>query len=167
MEIKLELNESTASQSLRHIAEHRIRLINIQRYFLTLNRSNLQAAKEAADILRDSFSLQSRYERHTDINKSFEEHLANVSRISETERSRTFKQIAAILTFLGVPLALFSALMSASSDAAIVVRPEKLWSDYKFLIITIASFLVPSSLIFLGFVIELTLKVANVISKKR
>jgi hypothetical protein len=167
MDITLDLNQSTSSQSLRRIAEHRIRLVNIQRYFLTLNRSNLQSAKEAADMLRDSFSLPSRYARHTEINNSFEEHLANVSRISETERSQTFKQIAAVLTFLGVPLALFSALMSASSDAAIVVRPEKLWSDYKFLIITLASFLLPSSLIFFGFFVDLTLKSATIFRKAR
>lgn len=168
IEIKLDLDQSTSGQPLKRIAEHRIRLVNIQRYFLTLNRSNLQAAKDVADVLaRDSFSLQSRYARHTEINKSFEEHLANVSRISETERSQTFKQIAAILTFLGIPIALFSALMSANSDVAIVVEPEKLWSDYKFLIVATVSFLAPSSLVFFGFLVELALKFSSMINEKK
>jgi hypothetical protein len=154
VDIKLDLSSSNSDQSLRLIADNRIRLVNIQRYFLTFGRSNIESIKEAGDLLRDNFSLLDRYERHLDINNSFEKHLANVSLIAESEKSQIFNLIAALLTFLGVPLATFSALMSASLDAAIIVKPEKLWSDHKFLIAAIISFLIPSSLIFIGFTID-------------
>lgn len=166
IDVRLDLKQSNFSQSLRRIANHRIRLVNIHRYFLTLNRSNIQATKETADILRSYFSLQNRYERHIDINNSFEKHIANISRISEAEQSQTFKQIAAILTFLGVPLALFSALMSVSLDAAIVINPETLWKDHKLLTISIASFLIPSSIVFLGFLVELAFSTMNLFRKE-
>lgn len=165
--IVLDLSQTNYNELLKIIAEHRIRLINLQRYFLSLNRSNLQSTKELANILRDHFSLQSRFSRHASINSSFEEHLDNISRISEAESSQIFKQIAAVLTFLGVPLAIFSALMSASTEVSIVTSPDKLWSNYKFLIIAILSFLIPSSLVFSGFLIELIFKASNLFRKNK
>jgi hypothetical protein len=166
IEINIGLDLSTSNQSLKQIVEHRIRLLNIERYFFTMNKSNLQAAKEAANMLSSHFKLQSRYARHSNIHKSFEEHLANVARFSETERTQVFKNIANILTFLGIPLAIFSALMSANLDAAIVVKPDSLWQNYKFSIIAVASFLVPSSLIFFGFFIDRIFELAAIVRRK-
>jgi hypothetical protein len=166
IDIDLNLKQYTSNQSLKHIVEHRIRLLNIQRYFFTLNRSKLQAAQKTADMLTGHFHLYSRYTRHTDIHKSFEEHLANVARLSETERTQVFKNIANILTFLGIPLAIFSALMSANLDAVIVVKPDSLWRNYKFSIIAAASFLVPSSLVFFGFFIDRIFEIVAIIRRK-
>jgi hypothetical protein len=166
IDINVNLDLSTSNQSFKQIVEHRIRLLNIQRYFFTMNRSNLQAAKETADMFIAHFKLESRYIRHSNIHKSFEEHLANVARFSETERTQVFKNIANILTFLGIPLAIFSALMSANSDAAIVVKPDSLWQNYKFSIITVASFLVPSSLVFFGFFIDRIFELVAIIRRK-
>ena len=159
VDLELNLDINSSNQALQLIANNRIRLINIQRYFLTANRSNIEAIKDASDLLRETFSLPDRYIRHIDINNSLEKHLSNVSRIAEAEKSQIFSLIAALLTFFGVPVAIFSALMSANLDAAIIVKPEKLWSDHKFLIISAVSFIIPLSVVFVGFAIDFVLSV--------
>ena len=137
------------------IARTRVRLTNVNRYFLTTNRSQYPAVRDVCRALAEGMSLESRYERQLAIHRDMERHLDNISQIAHVRSSQETQQasertnsVLFYLTLIGLPLAAFSAVMTFSLDAPLVSQADRWPTWITFLVAFSASAAV--SLLLLG-----------------
>ncbi|MBN2404109.1 MAG: hypothetical protein JXE06_00860 [Coriobacteriia bacterium] len=129
--------------TMRQIAELRVRITNVNRYFLTTNRSVSADVKEFCKDLAERLDLQRRYERQAQLNRNLERHLDNISQLAQAEAAELTNRKLMFITLLGVPIALFSALAAFSFGTDLVSRPIDVISSTRFWLLVIASVAFP------------------------
>jgi hypothetical protein len=141
--------------SVDAIARTRVRLANVNRYFLTTNRSQYAEARETCQALAEALRLQERYGRQVSIHHDMERHLDNIAQISQVRSSRETQaasertnSVLYYLTVVGLPLALFSAVMTFSLDAPLV-RDADRWPTWATFLVALGAS-ATASLILLG-----------------
>jgi len=137
------------------IARTRVRLANVNRYFMTTNRSQYAEARGICRELAESMRLRERYERQVSIHHDMERHLDNVAQISQVRSSRDTQaasertnSVLYYLTVVGLPLGLFSAVMTFSLDAPLV-RDADRWPTWATFLVALGAS-ATASLILLG-----------------
>jgi len=141
--------------SVDFIARTRVRLANVNRYFLTTNRSQYPDVRDVCVRLAENMRLAERLERQVEIHHDMERHLDNIAQIAQVRSSRQTQQasertnsVLFYLTVIGLPLAVFSAVMTFSLDAPLVKDADRWPTWATFLVALGASATV--SLILLG-----------------
>ena len=141
--------------SVDAIAKTRVRLANVNRFFLTTNRSQLPEVRDVCVAIAERMNLAGRYERQVTIHHDMERHLDNIAQIAQVRSSRETQaasertnSVLFYLTIIGLPLAVFSAVMTFSLDAPLVRDPDRWPTWATFLVALGASASV--SLILLG-----------------
>jgi hypothetical protein len=130
----------------RKIANQRLRIINLSRYFLTQDRTNDVTLKRICAALTDKFKLRTRYDRALSLHRDFEHHLDNLSRIAQSEQMGSVSNLLLILTLASVPLSFFAAAIAIDTksevftDASALVRDHRI---YLLLLIGLAGSLLP------------------------
>lgn len=148
-------------ESIDFIARTRVRLANVNRYFLTTNRSQNGSVKGLCASLATAMDLERRSARQVSIHHDLERHLDNVAQIAQVfsshrtqEASERTNRVLFYLTVVGMPLAVFSSVMAFSLDAPLVREPDRWPTWASFLVAFGASASV--SLILLGIIMLLS-----------
>lgn len=123
-ELELTAVGSTSQSTFSRIAQVRVRLTNVARYFLTTNRSNHALAKQFALDLPQRMKLTDRYARQLTIHESLERHLDNVLQMRQSRSAQRTNTLVILLTALTVPVGLFSALVAFQLKADFVSGPQ-------------------------------------------
>jgi hypothetical protein len=97
---------------LDRITANRITLIGLDRDFLTLNRSESVLVTRLATEIEESLNLRPQYARALELNASMEQHLANVTGVSQAISARSTGRAIGVLTLLGVPLSVIGTVLS-------------------------------------------------------
>lgn len=118
--------------SVDFIARTRVRLANVNRYFLTTNRSQYPEVRDVCVRLAENMRLAERLGRQIEIHHDMERHLDNIAQIAQVRSSRQTQQasertnsVLFYLTVIGLPLAVFSAVMTFSLDAPLVKDADR------------------------------------------
>lgn len=98
-------NINLQRRAMSHIITQRIRLINIERFFLTEDRSNRSELKELCMMLSKKYRIQERFDRATRRHTAFEHHLDNTTKALQAQRAASLSNMIAVLTLMSVPLA--------------------------------------------------------------
>jgi hypothetical protein len=152
--VKLAGTAREVEEGLATIGAQRARVVNLNRYFLTTNRSTLDGVKNLCRTLVRRFGLREKYRRHLDVHVSLEQHLNNVSSLAQNQRSRRLNQTVAGLTVVAVPAGIVSALMALSVSADLVRRPGTLLSSPRMTILLLASLVVPLLMLTVALVLD-------------
>jgi hypothetical protein len=153
-DVELAADYSKITEGVRSIADERVRLINLDRYFLTTNRSTLPAVQEVCRQLVERFHLKQKYERHLAVHQSLERHLGNTAQLIQENRSRLLNRSMSILTFLAMPIGIFSAVMAVSLSADVIKRPTNLLLEQRLWLTVAFSFLVPLVVLGIAIVVD-------------
>lgn len=98
--------------SMQAIALARAMLLGFDRDFMTLNQSEVvEIAEECAAIDAD-LRLREQFGREVELNASMEQHLNNVTQVSQAKSSATSGQALTVLAVLGVPLSIVGTVLS-------------------------------------------------------
>lgn len=123
------------------IANQRLRILNLSRYFLTKDRTNDATIKALCEALSIKFKLQSRYDRALSLHREFEHHLDNTAKIIQSQQMGSVSNLLLILTLLSVPVSFFSAVIAINIKSDIFKSPAQVISDPRiYLILAIGFF---------------------------
>jgi hypothetical protein len=139
--------KAVAASALR-IANQRLRILNLSRYFLTKDRTNDATIKALCEALSAKFKLQERYERALSLHREFEHHLDNVAKIIQSQQMGSVSNLLLILTLLSVPVSFFGAVIAINLQSDIFKSPSDVITNpttYLILIVGFFASLIPFS----------------------
>lgn len=136
--------------SIETITATRVRLINIDRYFLTTNRSLSRDAKEFVIALVERINLAERYGRQTSINRNLERHLDNIAQMAQAKAARRTNLTLDIIAYLALPVGIFSAAVAFQLQSDMLRAPTLVLSSVRFWSALVASVLLPLAVILLA-----------------
>jgi hypothetical protein len=142
LQTKLTVGPETLASSGWAIADQRLRILNLSRYFLTQDRTNDAALKAVCDALATKFKLLSRYERALSLHREFEHHLDNTSKIVQSQQLGSVSNLLLILTLLSVPISFFGAIITINMQNEIFLSPIHILADYRIYLILVFGFAV-------------------------
>ncbi len=160
--IALSINNKKASEQLERIPKMRIKILNLSRYFLTMNRSTNEKIQHECNKMLKHYRLEERYNRHLSLHNSFEKHLGNIVSIAESERYTISKKMYRIIAFFGVPLGAFSALLAIQLGSDIFVEPFDIVQNKKVWMLFLGSLFIPVFFVIISLIID---KMRHVFSK--
>lgn len=132
------------------IANQRLRILNLSRYFLTQDRTNDAAIKAICVALSTKFKLQIRYERALSLHREFEHHLDNNAKIVQSQQLGSVSNLLLILTLLSVPISFFGAVVAVNFNSDAFTAPMQVLLDYRiyfFLALGLTASLIPFALL--------------------
>jgi hypothetical protein len=142
------------SSATRTIVRQRMRLIDIDRLFLTPDRSNIDDYRQACTVLKAKFNLEKRFERLSAMHAAFEKHLENTSSVLRAADSRTFVFTIRLLAGLAIPLSIFATLMDIDLNADVLNRTSTIVTDHRIMILVVVSVLLPLALLSASYVFD-------------
>jgi hypothetical protein len=113
-----------------HIISQRIRLINLERYFLTQDRTNNAFLKEICTRLEKKYRLLQRYERASARHSAFEHHMDNTSKALNSQRVSSLSNMIALLTITSIPLAAMQLLFGINLAGSIYLEWHNVLSHH-------------------------------------
>jgi len=128
---ELAAGPKTTANSGWRIANQRLQILNLSRYFLTNDRTNDASLKGICNALSTKLKLQLRYERALSLHREFEHHLDNTLKIIQSEKLGSVSNLLVILTLLSVPLSFFAAIVAVNMESTIFTSPARVLSDYR------------------------------------
>jgi hypothetical protein len=132
---ELTIGRKALASSGWRIANQRLRILNLSRYFLTKDRTNDATLKAVCDALSAKFKLQARYERAVSLHREFEHHFDNTSKIVQSQQLGSVSNLLLILTLLSVPISFFGAIIAINLQSDIFRAPIRVLSDYRIYLI--------------------------------
>lgn len=160
--VALSIDNKKASEQLKRITQMRIKILNLSRYFLTMNRSTNEKIQHECDNMLKHYRLKERYNRHLSLHDSFEKHLGNIVSIADSERYAISKKMYRIIAFFGVPLGAFSALLAIQLGSDVFVKPFDIVQNKKVWLLFLGSLFVPVFFVILSLIID---KIRHALSK--
>jgi len=116
-------------KTVRQIIEQRMRLLNLERYFLLGDRSNDPSLKEISVELRQLYRLDERYLKASARHEAFENHINNASKALQSQRAASLTKMVFLLTVLSVPLATMQVLFGINMDSAIYQKTKEMFLE--------------------------------------
>jgi hypothetical protein len=139
LQYRLERMQVEADVSGENFNENLIKqktyLLNLNRFFLTTNRSEHQDIKAAANKAVEQFGLERKFDLRSKNIQLFEDLIIRKISVIDTYRSKLLKQAMTVVTFLGMPLVLISTLMGLDPHANVVNSFTSTVSNLKWVII--------------------------------
>jgi len=108
--------------SMDAIAHARLRLIDFDRYFLTMNCSSNEDLQAFCAAVAGSLSVREQHARQVGMSSAMECHLSNVSNLTQAREARRTGVAVRLLTLLAVPIGLFGALSGINLGADYILR---------------------------------------------
>ena len=132
------------------IIRQRIRLINVERLFLTADRTNDDVLKDACSDLVRKWRIDERYERCSTRLAAFEHHMDNTSKALQAKRVSSLANTISLLTMLSIPLAAMQVLFGINFTSSIYADlPNILGSFQTYLVVLAAIAVLAVPMIFL------------------
>jgi len=128
-------------RTINHIITQRVRLINIERFFLTEDRSNRSELRDLCIVLADRYRLQHRFDRAIRRHAAFEHHLDNTSKALQAQRAASQSNMIAILTLMSVPLAAMQVFFGINISNTLYVDWQQIAMSSTTYFILVASLL--------------------------
>ncbi len=126
LQYRLERKQVEADVSGENFNENLIKqktfLLNLNRFFLTTNRSESCEVKEFADKVKEQFDLVRKVELRSKNIQLFEELVVRKISAIDDHRSKILNRAMTVVTFFGVPLVLISTLMDLNPTAKVVTE---------------------------------------------
>jgi hypothetical protein len=116
-------------EAVGEIIEQRMRLLNLDRYFLLGDRTNNSFLKEICVELSDKYKLDKRYKRTSERHVAFENHMINTSTALQSQRAASLTKLVFLLTVLSVPLAAMQVLFGINPDGGIYQKAREIFLD--------------------------------------
>jgi hypothetical protein len=114
---------------VRQIIDQRMRLLNLERYFLLGDRTNDSLLRNVCTELSERFLLAKRYRRMSARHIAFETHIDNTSKALQAQRAASLTKMVFLLTVLSVPFAAMQVLFGINPDSAIYQKAKDIFSD--------------------------------------
>jgi hypothetical protein len=114
-------------KTVREIIEQRMRLLNLERYFLLKDRTNERVLWDVCVKLSEKYRLDERYQRASARHTAFENHINNTSRALQSQRAASLTNMVFLLTVLSVPLAAMQVLFGINLDGAIYQKTKEIF----------------------------------------
>lgn len=152
--IALSIDYKKASAQLKKIPIMRIKILNLSRYFLTMNRSTNENIQHECNNMLRHFKLEERYKRHLTLHNSFEKHLDNIVSLADSERFTISKKMYRIIAFFGIPLGAFSALLAIQLNSDIFINTFDILQNQKVWILFLSSLFVPLFFVLMSLCID-------------
>jgi hypothetical protein len=130
--------------------KQRMRLINLERYFLSGQRSYLPSLQKAGGSLVSLFNLANRYESALSRHVAFESHVQNTAKALQARRASSLGKMVFLLTVLSVPLAAMQVLFGINLEASLYNKSRLVASDiitYAIIFAAISVVLIPLALL--------------------
>ena len=118
-EMNISPNLGVITQSSNEIIAQRVRLLNIERYFLSIDRTNIEFLKNVCVKLVNKYRLKERHERAAQLHLSFEHHMDNTEKALQSRRFANLTNMIAILTVISIPLAALQMLFGINLTSSI------------------------------------------------
>lgn len=109
-------------------------LLNLNRFFLTANRTDHSEVKNIANQALKQFGLERRIELRSKNIQLFEDLIVRKISAIDTYRNKFLKKTMTVVTFLGMPLVLISTLMGLNKNADVVSNFASTVGDLKWVI---------------------------------
>lgn len=129
--LRLSNDLAELTRGTQTILQHRIRLINLERYFLTHDRSSHPEYKAICDDFLNKYNLRARFDRLLSIHEAFELYIQDMTRILESKRSRATTRALKFLAGCSIPISIFGALLKADTSAEIFSRTNDVFVNPK------------------------------------
>jgi len=126
--LRIERNQITADitphidashRANRQVIKQRIRLINLERYFLTEDRTNNTYLKSICIKLEKKYRLHDKYQRAVARHSAFEHHMDNTSKILQSEKVSSLTNMISLLTIVSIPLVAMQVLFGINLAASV------------------------------------------------
>lgn len=109
---ELTLGREAVRSSGFEVANQRLSILNLSRYFLTEDRTNDPILKQTCVALVDKLKLRKRFERALMLHREFEHHFENTSRLLQSQQLGSVSNLLLILTLFSVPISFFGAAIA-------------------------------------------------------
>jgi hypothetical protein len=120
----------TIARSSRDIIAQRVRLLNMERYFLSIDRTNVGYLKDICLQLVKKYRLSERHERAARLHASFEHHMDNTEKALQSRRFSTLTNMIAILTLISIPLATLQVMFGINLSSSIFREWRDIFSNH-------------------------------------
>lgn len=104
----------------------RKRIINLDRFFLSASLSNHSGVKALARDAKSGQKIRERFRRLPEINERIEKYFEIAAQLSAQRDQRLLNVIVFLIAILGLPVSVMSMMLAISSQAEILVVPDKL-----------------------------------------
>jgi len=131
------------------IIEQRMRLLNLDRYFLVGDRTTNSYLKEICTKLSERFRLGKRHRKMSERHAAFESHIDNTSTALQAQRTASLTNMVFVFTCLSVPFAAMQVLFGMSLDSSIYLKTAEMISNTKTYVVALAAFAVVGVLVLL------------------
>jgi len=152
--LKLQVTEEPGEHILKTLYVHRLRVINLCRYFLTNNRSSNLVVRDFCRSRVDAHKIKAKYNRYHDILTSCETYINNMNSLSQARGTKAVKKILHLLAFIAIPLGIFGAIMQMSPHHDIIENPHDVLTHAGIWFWVGFSFIVPLLLLTLGYIYD-------------
>ena len=129
-------------KAVTEVIEQRMRLINLERYFLLGDRTNNDALRSLCIRLSEQFRLESRYQKASARHEAFENHIENTANALQAQRTASIGNMIFWLTMLSVPLAAMQVIFGINLDNAIYKQIDGLLQYTTFAVLVAAVLIV-------------------------
>ncbi len=152
--LKLQVTEEPEEHILKTLYVHRLRVINLCRYFLTNNRSSNLVVRDFCRSRVDAHKIKAKYNRYHDILTLCETYINNMNSLSQARGTKAVKKILHLLAFIAIPLGIFGAIIQMSPHHDIIENPLDVLTNGGIWFWVGFSFIMPLLLLTLGYLYD-------------
>ena len=105
----------------------RQRIINLDRLFLTSSVSNHPELRALSRDCRERQKIEKRFLRLPELNERIEKYFEIVSQFAVQREQRMLNAVVLVIALLGLPISVMSMMLAMSTQAEVVVRPDRLF----------------------------------------
>lgn len=105
----------------------RERIINLDRLFLTSSISNHPQLRALSRDCRERQNIRERFTRLPELNERIEKYFEIVGQFAVQREQRMLNAIVLVIALLGLPVSVMSMMLAMSTQAEVVVRPDRLF----------------------------------------
>ena len=139
VEIALSSDPLMMERSSADLLSLRKRIINLDRLFLTSSVSNHPELGPLSKACRERLQIERRFLRLPELNERIEKYFEIVGQFAVQREQRMLNAIVLVIALLGLPVSVMSMMLAMSTQAEVVVRPDRLFGT-----LSVQAFLIAS-----------------------
>lgn len=152
--LNLHVDKEPDEHLLKTLSDHRLRVINLYRYFLTNNRSSNLVIRNFCRSRVDAHNIKAKYKRYHEILTACETYINNINSLSQAKGSQAVKKILHLLAFFAIPLGIFGTIMQLSPHHDIIENSQDVLTNSGVWFWVGFSFIMPLLLLSLGYIYD-------------
>lgn len=114
---------------VQSLMQQRKRIININRYFLTPDRTQNLEIRKLLTHLSEKYQFEKRMNRIKDVQENLEIYFESIHQINQEKKGRTISASVMALTFLGLPFGLMGLVFDSSSESLLISNPSEIFTN--------------------------------------